>query len=364
MAATHPVQRKIAVDAMGGDKGPAEVVAAVKLAFAQEHPVDAILLVGREDTLRPLLAKEGLDNDPRLRIVHASEVIEMEDKPIQALKRKKDASMVRTVELLKTGEANAAISCGNTGALMACGTLRLRPMEGVTKPAIATVIPGNNHFFILIDGGANPMAKAEQLVHNAVLGSWYARIVLKLPNPRVGLLSIGTEEGKGNDLTNETHEYLKRLRDNSVINYSGLIEGLHIFNNHVDVVVCDGFVGNIVLKTCESLVHLFKDSLRTELKRNPIRMLGALLSKGAFADLKKRMSPDAYGGAPMLGLNGMLLKAHGGSNRYALSSAIRIAGDLVEYDLNHEAKADLLKANDLVKAMDAEKTPQPAEIAG
>ena len=328
---------------MGGDLGPAEVVAAVKLALAED--IDPIVLVGNKSELDPLLAKEGLTGHSKLSVVHASEVITMEDKPLQALKRKKDSSMVRAIELVKNGDAGVVISCGNTGALMAGGTLRLRMMNGVDRPALAAVIPRAEGYFILIDAGANPEARPEHLVHNAVLGANYAKVILGLESPRVGLITIGTEEGKGNALTAETHEQLKKIT--SVINYVGPIEGFQVFRNTVDVVVCDGFVGNTLLKTWESLSKFITGMLKEELQQNPLRMAGAILAKGAFNSLKARMNPDRYGGAPLLGLRGNILKAHGSSNRHAIASAIRAAGKIIHQDLYHRIEQDIVRANEL-----------------
>jgi len=275
---------RIAVDAMGGDLGPAEVVAAVKLALHQYSALNAITLVGDEAVLRPLVAHAGLGRTDRLSIYHASEVITMEDKPLNALKKKKDSSMVRAVELVKNGDAGVVVSCGNTGALMACGTLRLRPMEGIARPALAAVCPREGGHFVLIDAGANPEAKPEHLVHNAILGSHYCRVMLGVKTPRVGLMTIGTEEGKGNALIAETHDLLRRV--DGIINYAGPIEGFHVFAEHVDVVVCDGFVGNIMLKSWESLVKFFKSMLKEEIGANPLRYAGGILSKGAFDAFK------------------------------------------------------------------------------
>lgn len=328
---------------MGGDLGPAEAVAAVKLALAED--IDPIVLVGNQAQLDPLLKQEGLSGHPKVSVFHASEVITMEDKPLQALKRKKDSSMVRAIELVKTGDARVAISCGNTGALMAGGTLRLRMMNGIERPALAAVIPRAEGYFILIDAGANPEAGPEHLVHNAVLGANYAKVILGLENPRVGLITIGTEEGKGNALIAETHEQLKRI--SSVINYVGPIEGFQVFKNTVDVVVCDGFVGNTLLKTWESLSKFIKVMLKEELESNLLRKAGAFLAKGAFDALKTRMNPDKYSGAPLLGLRGNILKAHGSSNRHAIASAIRAAGKIIRQDLSHRIEQDVARANEL-----------------
>jgi glycerol-3-phosphate acyltransferase PlsX len=333
---------------MGGDLGPSEVVAAVKLALSQSQNLNPITLVGDEAVLRPIIAHYGLHRNERLAVQHASEVITMDDKPLVALKRKRDSSMVRAIELVKAGEANVVVSCGNTGALMACGTLRLRTMEGVARPALAAVVPREGGHFVLIDAGANPEAKPEHLVHNSILGSHYCRVMLGIPSPRVGLMSIGTEDGKGNSLITETNDLLKRI--DGIIKYSGPIEGFQVFTEHVDVVVCDGFVGNIMLKSWESLEKFIRSMLREELGANPMRRTGALLSKGAFAALKDRINPERYGGAPLLGLRGNILKAHGSSNRNAIKSAIRAAGEIIKADMNQRMEADIARANDVLVA--------------
>ena len=329
---------RIAIDAMGGDLGPAEVVAAAKLALEDSRLANDLTLVGQPALIEPLLKQHGLVSHPRVRLHPASEVITMEDKPLKALRSKKDASMVRAIELVKTGEAGAVVSCGNTGALMAGGTLRLRTLDGIDRPALAAVIPRANGYFILIDAGANPEAEPRHLVHNALVGSHYARVMFGVDRPRVGLLTIGTEEGKGNALSTETHAILKRCGAAGLLNYSGPTEGFQVFTDHCDVAVCDGFVGNLLLKSWESLAKFFKGTLESELKANPLRLAGAALSRGAFKALKARMNPDRYGGAPLLGLRGNVLKAHGSSNRHALHAAIIAADKVIRADfLNHVA---------------------------
>jgi len=270
----------------------------------------------------------------------------MDDKPLMALKKKKDSSMVRAIELVKNGDASVLVSCGNTGALMAGGTLRLRMMEGVNRPALAAVIPRQGGHFILIDAGANPEAKPEHLVHNAILGSHYCRVMLGVSAPRIGLMTIGTEDGKGNALITETNEQLRRIGD--IINYVGPIEGFQVFTDHVDVVVCDGFVGNIMLKSWESLVKFFSGMLREELQANPLRAAGAVLAKGAFTALKERINPERYGGAPLLGVRGNILKAHGSSNARAISSAIYAARAIIKADMNHCIEGDIARANEIL----------------
>ncbi|MFA6960217.1 MAG: phosphate acyltransferase PlsX [Opitutaceae bacterium] len=352
MVSSSGLTGRIAVDAMGGDLGPPEVVAAVKLALTEFTGLNPITLVGDEAVLKPLIKRNGLDGHPSLGLFHASEVITMDDKPLLALKRKKDASMFRAIELVKSGEASAVVSCGNTGALMAGGTIKLRTLAGIDRPALAAIIPRKNGYFILIDAGANPEAEAEHLVHNALLGSHYARVVLGVTTPRVGLLTIGTEEGKGNALVSATNEHLKNIGD--LINYVGPTEGFQVFDDHCDVAVCDGFVGNLLLKSWESLAHFFSATLKSELKANPLRMGGAILSRGAFSALKQRMNPEVYGGAPLLGLRGNVLKAHGSSSRQAIKNAINAANKLIKGDLLHLIEADATRVNTIIRP------PQPA----
>jgi len=350
---------------MGGDLGPAEVVEAVKLALAQQPALNPITLVGDEAQLAPLLDRAALrvgNDGDRLTLLHAPEVITMDDKPVLALRRKKNSSMLRAIELVKDGSASVVVSCGNTGALMAGGTLRLRTMQGVARPALAAVVPRPGGNFVLIDAGANPEARPEHLLHNAILGSHYYRVRLGTGGshspardvadalPRVGLMSIGTEEGKGNALTAEAHALLRAAHDAGIIRYAGPIEGFQVFaeTGSVDVVVCDGFVGNIMLKSWESLVKFFSTIIKTELRANPVRMAGALMAKGAFAALKSRIDPDSHSGAPLLGLRGNILKAHGSSKRTAICAAICAAGDIITAEMNQHIEADVLRAAPLL----------------
>ena len=343
MGSTAGKSGKIAVDAMGGDLGPSEVVEAVRLALAEFPGLNPINLVGAESVLRPLLLKARLEQHPLISVTHASEVITPDDEVMQAFKRKRDSSMVRAIELVKAGEAGAVVSTGNTKILVAAGTLKLRTLEGVERPALAPIIPREGGYFILIDAGANPEAKATHLMHNAILGSHYCRVVLGVDQPRVGLLTIGTEENKGNALIAETHDALKKI--NGLIHYVGPVEGFQVFLDQVDVVVCDGFVGNICLKSWESMSKFFSKTLKANLQANPLRLCGALLARGAFTELKHRIQPERYGGAPLLGLRGNILKAHGSANRQAIKNAIRDANECIRIDLNHRIEVDIAKAN-------------------
>lgn len=336
----------VLLDAMGADRGVAEMVRAVSLALENVPAVRTLTLVGKERLIKKLLERAGLASDRRIIVEPANEVILMHDKPREVYKSKKDASMFRTMDMLKSGQGEIMVSCGNTGAMMFGGTLKLRPMPGVERPALGTAMPSRMQYFILIDAGANPTARPEHLMHQAILGAQYARIVLGLPNPRVGLLTIGTEEGKGTELILKTHEYLRSI--NGVINYAGPIEGFQVFQHAVDVIVCDGFTGNIVLKTCESLFLSMKDFLKDEIKKTPFRMAGAILSQGAFNQVKTQLNPDKYGGAPLLGLNGDILKAHGSSNRTAIMNAIRIGCEIVTKDMHRRSEEDIARANEII----------------
>jgi glycerol-3-phosphate acyltransferase PlsX len=346
----------IAVDTMGGDKGPTEFIRGLFYALEELKLDCSFTLVGNQRLLERLIkvGKLGAYSD-RINIIHSTQVIGMHEKPIQALKSKKDSSMVKAIALLKDKQADAMISCGNTGALMAGGTLRLRQIAGVDRPALGIIVPSKQNPFVLTDVGANPESTPENLVHNAVLGANYAKAALKIANPRVALLTIGTEEGKGNTLTNATHLLLQEI--DGVINYIGPIEGFQLFDGNVDVVVCDGFVGNVVLKSSEALFGFISSTIREELVRNVKRKIGAVLSKSAFKDMKTRLGPDQHAGAPLLGLRGNILKAHGSSNYIAIANALRIAQEVVMHDMIDSIGSDINQANALTNHSDAENAP-------
>ncbi|CAI8304397.1 MAG: Phosphate acyltransferase [Opitutia bacterium UBA7350] len=345
----------IAVDVMGSDLGPSEFIRGLLYARKELKLDSNIVLVGKEPLIKRFLkVKHAINELGNVRIHHASEVVDMHDKPVQAMRKKKDASMFQAIHLAKEGEVDAVVSCGNTGALMAAGTIRLRPLEGIDRPALATIIPTKQNACVLIDVGANPECSPQNLLHNAILGANYARSALDLEKPRVALLTIGTEDGKGTSLINETHENLKAI--DGIINYQGLIEGFQIFEGEVDVIVCDGFIGNILLKSSEALFSFVGNTIKDELRRNAKRMLGAALAKSAFSDMRNRLSPDHHAGAPLLGLKGNLLKSHGSSNYVAIANAIRIASEIVRHDLLDTIQSDILKANSLLLEL-SESTP-------
>ncbi|NOS69534.1 MAG: phosphate acyltransferase PlsX [Verrucomicrobia bacterium] len=341
---------RIAVDVMGGDHGCVVVAQGVKLALEADDRITSILLVGKEDEIKSALSACGLTSD-RVEIVHASEVLTMEDNPVEGIRRKKDSSMVRAIELAREGRADAVISPGNTGALVA-GSMKLRRIEGVERPAITARMPSRNGDFVLLDAGANPVCEPQHLAQFAVMGDIYAREILGLAKPRVGVLSNGSEESKGNDLTRAASALCAKLD----LNYIGYVEGFDLFDDAVDVVVADGFVGNIVLKTAESLGYAMMHLLKRELTATPIRKLGAMISQNAFRALKRRMDPEVYGGAVLLGLNGNVIKAHGSSRERAIMSAIRVATEEVRHGINDLIAKKIADANQRIAAATAATT--------
>jgi len=325
---------RIAIDAMGGDFAPLEIVAGTIDAAKAYRDVEKLFLVGQEEAIRKELAKYDQVPDC-IEVIQASQVVEMGDSPVSALRKKKDSSISRAVEMVKKGQADAVFSAGNTGAVVASTTLRLRTLEGVWRPAIAPVIPTPVKPFLLLDAGATPDCSADMLFQFAVMGSVYSHEILGVENPVIGLLSIGEEAAKGNETTKEAF----RLIEQSPLNFLGNVESRDIFTGKVDVVVCDGFVGNVVLKTSESVARAFGQWLKAEFKQSPLAMLGAILSSGVFKRMKKRADPNRYGGAPLLGINGACIIGHGSSSRVAVYNAIRVACDWVSHDINHLIEA-------------------------
>lgn len=331
---------RIAVDVMGGDHGCGVVIAGVKRALEDNKNISAIYLVGNKEGIHAALPSRGF-RDHRVRVIHATEVVEMEDEPVAALRKKKDSSIVRAADLVKDGKADALISLGNTGGIFAAATFGVGRIAGVKRGCIATVMPRHETEFVLLDAGANIECKPLHLAQFAVMGNVYSREVFKRKNPRVGILSNGTEDSKGNELTLEAFRLCKKLD----LNFIGNVEGHDLFKEHVDVVVCDGFVGNIVLKTSESLAVAMFSMLKRELMNSAQRQLGAYLAKGAFQSIRRRMDPEVYGGAPMLGFNGVVFKAHASARERAVSSAIRTTANAVQNQLSQIIARDIAAAN-------------------
>ncbi len=330
---------RIVLDAMGSDRHPdPEVNAALKA--TQLYP-DEIFLVGPQNLLESKLA--AFPASARLHIVHASQVLEMTDKPAENARRKTDTSMAVGMELIRRGEADVFITAGNTGGAMATALFQLRRIRGVRRPALTAQFPVRNGYCIVLDIGANTDCKPEYLVQFALMGAVYAEKVLQKNPPRVALLSNGEEAGKGNQLIKETHPLLKEL----LPNFIGNVEPKELFNGEADVVVTDGFTGNIFLKSSEAVAKFLTEIIRAEMLKSAQTKLGALLAKPAFANVKKIMDPGEVGAAPLLGVNGLVFIGHGRSDDMALVNAIRVARQAVEAGLLQElqtAIADRLSA--------------------
>jgi glycerol-3-phosphate acyltransferase PlsX len=337
----------IVLDAMGSDKAPEPEIRGAILAC--RHLDVRVHLVGPEELLRPKL-REGLRLHSGARlgkpvrlpifIQQASEWISMDDKAAQAVRSKRDSSMRVGLKMVREGRAAGFITAGNTGAAMATAKMVLGSLAGVDRPALATVLPTTTgHPCVLLDVGANVDCDPENLVQFAVMGHMYAKNVLRVLNPRVGLLSIGEEDSKGNALTRETLALLRALP----INFLGNVEGRDLYNGLADVIVCDGFVGNVALKTSEGLAKLVRVTLRESLKSTVTSQVGALLSQKAFAAFKKRLDYSEYGGAPLLGVRGVCIVGHGSSNERAVMNGIRVAAEFAAAEVNSGIEAALAR---------------------
>lgn len=316
---------RIAIDAMGGDFAPKEIVKGT-VAASLELPAE-ILLVGEEGKIKEELKRWRQKGD--VKIIHAPEIISNEESPVQAVKQKKNSSINIAISLIKEKKADAVVSAGNTGALMASALLNLGRIPGVERPAIATIFPTRLGSVLLLDMGANVDCKPKHLLQFAKMGAQYAEHVMHVTNPRVGLLNIGEEEGKGNELTLEALPLLKQAK----INFIGNVEAKEILSGKVDVIVCDGFVGNLILKFGESISSFIVDQIKQELNRNLVTKFAAFLLLPALANLRRKIDYDEFGGAPMLGINGIVFKAHGRARAKAFKNAIRTAHEAVCQDL-------------------------------
>ncbi len=326
----------IAVDAMGGDHAPeAEVEGAVRAAKA--YPVQ-IVLVGQQDVVRKELDQYGEARDLPIQIVHASERVTMEDSAARAVRHKRDSSMRVASRLVREGRAQGMVSAGNTGAVMATAKMVQGMVQGVDRPALATVFPTiKGTPAVMLDVGANVDCTPQMLAQFAVMGDIYSRVIFSNENPTVGLLSIGEEEHKGNDLTRTAMPVLKTLP----IRFIGNVEGRDLYTGKADVIVCDGFIGNVALKVSEGLVEVIRKMLEQSLQATITRKLGYLLANRAFKDFKKRVDYSEYGGAPLLGVKGVCIICHGRSNANAIKNAIRVAAQFAEASVNQRIETEL-----------------------
>jgi glycerol-3-phosphate acyltransferase PlsX len=325
-------QLKVLVDAMGGDKAPEEIVKGA-IEASNNSDVD-IILIGNENKIKPYLqaAKSSLE------VINAEEVITYDEQPVAAIRRKKESSIVKGLKLLKEGKAQAMVSAGSTGALMAGGLFILGRLEGIDRPAIATLFPTAKEPVLLLDIGANSEVKPKNLVQFAMMGSIYSHEILKVKTPSVGLMNIGTEEEKGNSTIKAAFSDLKRVRD---INFVGNVEARNIFDGNVNVVVCDGFTGNIFLKTVEGFGMYIFSRLKQEIKSNVKYSMGAMMIKPAINKVRASMDYSEYGGAMFLGIDGVLIKCHGSSDGRAIANGIKAASRFARANISEKLKQNL-----------------------
>jgi glycerol-3-phosphate acyltransferase PlsX len=328
---------KIAVDAMGGDHAPAvEIDGAIEAAALFGIP---IVLIGQEERIRPYLEKHDTSG-LSLEIVHASEVISMDESAATAARKKKDSSIRVAARLMREGRVSGVVSAGNTGAVMATVKMVLGTLPVVDRPALSTVLPTQKGKpAILLDVGANVDCKPHHLEQFAVMGDVYSRSIFGIRRPRVGLLSIGEEDSKGNELTKEAFKSLKH----APINFIGNVEGRDIFKGEIDVIVCDGFTGNVALKLSEGLIETFATMLRQELEKTIAAKVGYILSERAFRAFRRRLDYSEYGGAPLLGMKGITIVCHGRSNANAIKNAIRVAHDFCKHNVNQIIESEFTK---------------------
>ncbi len=335
---------KIALDAMGGDHAPSVNIIGARNLLAENKEIQTLFLTGPIDTLKAEAKKHGL-NDPRIELIEASEVVGMEESGAKSLRRKKNSSISVATDLVKQGEAQAVVSAGNTGAAVAAATVKLRLLKGVPRAGIASPFPNEFGVCNVLDAGANPEAKPAHLLAYAIMGSVYSREVLKIDDPHVGIMSNGEEEEKGTTFTKETLALIKEYvaHNSAPFTFRGNVEGHDLFLTKLHVCLCDGFTGNIVLKSCEATAKAMSKWMKEEFKKNPIRIAGALLGKGAFQAVKNRTNYETYGGSPLLGVNGVCIIAHGGSSALAIKNALKMASSAIKHQINDKIE-DALSA--------------------
>ena len=335
---TADTSHVLSVDAMGGDNGPATVVAGLSM-FLSQNPQARAILHGPEATLKPLIARHQLGR--RVDISDAADVVKMTDKPSHVIRHGKATSMWSAIEAVRDGKASVCVSCGNTGGLMALSMLRLRKADGVNRPAIACLWPSRNAqgFNVMLDAGADIRADQDDLLTYALMGASYARNAFDLKRPRVGLLNVGVEEHKGRAELKVAHDLISRAAIKGDYDYAGFIEGGDLPSDRIDVIVTDGFTGNVALKTGEGTATLISELLRNALQRTPWSMLGALLARGSLSSLRKRIDPRRVNGGVFLGLNKTVVKSHGGADATGIAAALQLA-----YQLSQSGFSDKLAA--------------------
>ncbi|MFC7516566.1 phosphate acyltransferase PlsX [Herbaspirillum sp. GCM10030257] len=356
---------KISIDCMGGDHGPSVTIPAA-VSFANHEPDAELILVGLESVIAAELNKLNASQHPRISIVNATEMVTMDDPIEVALRRKKDSSMRVAVAQIKEGKAHACVSAGNTGALMAVSRYVLKTIPGVDRPAICFPMPNQKDSpTYMLDLGANVDCEPQHLHQFALMGSALVSALEGREQPTVGLLNIGEEDIKGNEVVKQTAALLRADHEKGILNFYGNVEGNDIFEGTTDIVVCDGFVGNVVLKASEGLGRFLKSIVKSEFKSNPINMLGAIIAQGALKSISQRMNPSRYNGASLLGLRGLVFKSHGGEDAYGYEWAIKRAYDAANHDVLSKISttiAALMPQDDGASAGDAPvTTPEPTQ---
>ncbi|MFD2738743.1 phosphate acyltransferase PlsX [Sulfitobacter aestuarii] len=350
-SSAKPQPTLISVDAMGGDQGPAIVVAGCSTS-AKLNPDIAFILHGDKAVLGPLVNKRR-ELEGRCEIRHASDVVTMDDKPSQVLRTGKDTSMWSAIESVRSGEAAVAVSCGNTGALMALSMIRLKKLPGVNRPAIAVLYPSSNRqgFNVMLDVGADVRADAEDLLRYALMGTSYARNGMALTRPRVGLLNVGTEEHKGRSELKEAYELIRDQQQSAGFDFVGFVEGSDIAGDRADVIVTDGFTGNVAIKTGEGTASMIGNRLREAFEYSPLSRLASLLAYTSLQRLKRKIDPRRVNGGVFLGLNGTVVKSHGSADATGVSAAIKLAAHLSDSKFNDKLAARVAAAQPTEEAL-------------
>ncbi|MBC3870334.1 phosphate acyltransferase PlsX [Undibacterium oligocarboniphilum] len=352
---------KISIDCMGGDHGPAVTVAAA-VAFANREPDVEFLLVGLEADIQSELKKLHATQHPRLKIIHASEVIEMHDPIEVALRRKKDSSMRVAVTQVKEGMAQACVSAGNTGALMAVSRYVLKTMQGVDRPAICSMLPNQKNLpTYMLDLGANVDCEPVHLHQFAIMGSALVSALEGKERPTIGLLNVGEEDIKGNDVVKKTAQLLREDHERGLLNFYGNVEGNDIFKGTTDIVVCDGFVGNVTLKAVEGLGRFVKTTLTESFKSNFLNILGAVIARGALKSISRTMNPSNYNGGSLLGLRGLVFKSHGSADKYSYEWAIQRAFDAAKNDVLARISTSMAKLMPVADPVSSDNNDLPVQ---
>lgn len=343
---------KLALDAMGGDEAPQINIDGAELALKQLPSLKKLCMVGDEQILRRACDAAGIGKDPRLEIVHAPEVVTMEDSGLAAVRQKRHSSMSIAVDLVKNGDCDAVVSAGNTGAAVAASTIKLRLLQGVERAGIVSPMPSVHGYVLVSDTGANPDAKPSHLVGYAVMAALMARYIYHRPTPNVAVMSNGTEDCKGSGFSKETHRLLRSLADKDLLpfRFIGNCEGHDLFETELDVALTDGFTGNILLKCVEATAKAFSHWIRAGVRQSPVAMLGALGMRSVFRDIKTRMSADSIGGCPLMGVNGVSIIAHGSANGVAILNAIRMAEGMCRNNVNDRITETMTCINEALHA--------------